>query len=61
MKKSIFTYSIFAAFLISCSDSVPVNESNPLAGIWQQIGQINIKDGKFNDTVFYSDEKLARR
>ena len=60
MNKSIFTYSIFAAFLISCSDSVPVNESNPLAGIWQQIGQINIKDGKFNDTVFYSDEKLAR-
>jgi len=60
MKKSLLIYSIFEVFLISCSDPVPVNESNPLAGIWQQIGQINIKDGKFNDTVFYSDKTLAR-
>ena len=60
MKKIVFVNFIIASFLFSCSDSVPINESNPLAGIWQQIGQINIKDGKFNDTLFYSDTRLAR-
>tara|TARA_B100001093_G_scaffold157528_1_gene150091 strand:- start:1742 stop:2692 length:951 start_codon:yes stop_codon:yes gene_type:complete len=60
MKKSIIAYFIVAAFLVSCSDSVSTNETNPLAGIWQQIGRISIKDGKFNDTVFYSVENLAR-
>jgi len=60
MKKIIFLNIVITSFLISCSDSAPTNASNPLAGIWQQIGQINIKDGKFNDTVFYNDRTLAR-
>ena len=60
MKKSIIAYSIVAVFLVSCSDSVSTNETNPLAGIWQQIGMVNLEGGKFKDTVFWETESLAR-
>jgi hypothetical protein len=60
MKKSILLYFILTACLISCSDSNPTMQSNPLSGIWVQIGRINIKDGKFNDTVFWKKTASER-
>ena len=60
MKKIIFVNIMVTAFLISCSDTAPKNESNPLAGIWEQIGMINLKEGKFSDTLFWRSERLAR-
>ena len=57
MKKLLPISLLLLTFLNSCSDSNPPMQSNPLSGIWVQIGRINIKDGKFNDTVFW--KKIA--
>ena len=62
MKKFIITL-VSIAFYSSCSDSEVEPQSYPLAGIWQQIGMVNLEGGEFKDTVFWElkgwkDQKL---
>ena len=58
--KKLLSILALLAFYISCSESKLQPEYNPLAGIWQQIGMVNIEGGQFKDTVFWSNERLAR-
>lgn len=58
MKKLLLISLLISLF--SCSDSNPPMQSNTLSGIWVQIGRVNIKDGKFNDTVFWKKTALER-
>jgi len=60
MKKLLPISLLLLTFLNSCSDSNPPMQSNPLSGIWQQIGLVNLEGGEFKDTVFWSTERLAR-
>ena len=59
MKKFIITL-VSISFYTSCSDSEVETQSYPLAGIWQQIGMVNLEGGEFKDTVFWETERLQR-